>query len=122
MPAAQPPRIYFSSSIAKDLRSELRQIAKKMGASTVQRRNATHVIEYDPEVDGSTPSADEPEYCRTIAVDKQAGLAQVGLCRARPGVPCQRRSHLATRRDRSIGGTTRTATILGSRWRTCRGR
>ena len=54
-----------------------------MGAYTVQRRNATHVVEYDPEVDGTTPSGDEPEYCRTIAVDKQAGLAQVRpvLCR-----------------------------------------
>ena len=70
--------MHFGASVPADERQELAAIVRKLGGSVVPLRTATHLVEFNPEVDGAAAAgADEQEYCRTIAVDREAKLAQV---------------------------------------------
>lgn len=70
--------MHFGASVPADERQELAAIVRKLGGSVVPLRTATHLVEFNPDVDGAAAAgADEQEYCRTIAVDREAKLAQV---------------------------------------------
>jgi len=75
----QAPKLFMSVSVPKRLKARMKKLARKMGAEWVMRKEATHLIEYVPDVD-DPKTGPQPEYCRTIGVNDAAKLAHVRHC------------------------------------------
>ena len=74
----QHPRVYFDSSVSAELVSTLNRVLSNHSGSVVSSpEEATHVVQYDADVDGGGSQEVEADYLRTLEMRPEAGIAFV---------------------------------------------
>lgn len=68
------PVLYFTPTISENLKQELTQIALDHRGSVVNHvSEASHIIDWDEEVDGTLPQQLEEEFCRPVEIRPHEG-------------------------------------------------
>lgn len=74
----QRPCVAFHSNVPPELVSTLTRILTNHGGEVVSNlEHASHVVQFDPEVDGNQSQEVEADYLRTLKMQPEEGIAFV---------------------------------------------
>jgi hypothetical protein len=72
------PQVYFAPNVMPELKSSLARTVANHGGMVVEHmEESTHIVEFNPEVDGGASNEIEADYLRTLEVRPDMGLAFV---------------------------------------------